>query len=218
MSSNSPRRSSRSKGSSKQMINRETGGSNSSKKKSVSSISVQAPSSRMNSYANHNSGAEEMQVTDRAGYGYGNYDTQQDAKGTSGNDSGNEHYTIEQYEEQFSIRAPNYGNYSSQQYVAQVAAGAISLGIDVSPALQLSLADRHGRLRAREPTYSTVGEGAQFLGDNQSGDFGNTKEIPQYEPYVALDYDNDGLNGDLAGVGSQFDRKARDNSQLPLQV
>lgn len=189
------------------MINRETVGSNSSKKKSVSSISVQAPSSRIHSYANQNTGAEEMQVTDRAGHGYGNCDTQQYAKRTSTNDSRNEHYTIEQHEGQFCIRAPDYEHYISQQYAAQVAAGAVSLGIDVSPALQLSLADQHGRLRAREPAYSTVGEGAQFLGDSQSGDFGNLKEIPKYEPYVALGYESDGLNGDLAGVGSQFDSR-----------
>lgn len=158
------------------MINRETGGSNSSKKKSVSSISVQAPSSRIHSYANQNTGAEEIQVIDRAGHGHGNCNTQQYAKRTSAN----EHYTIEQYEGKFCTRAPDYGHYSNQLYSAQVGAGAAGIGIVVSSALQLSLADQHGRLRSREPTYSIVGEGERLLGDNQSGDFGNLEENPRH--------------------------------------
>lgn len=187
------------------MIIRETGDSNSSKKKSVSSISVQAPSSRIHSYANQSTGAEEMQVIDRAGHGHGNCNTQQYPKRTSANDSWNEHYTIEQYEGQFCTRALDYGHYSNQQYSAHVASGAVSLGIDVSPALQLSLADQHGILRAREPTYSAAGEGAQFSGDNLSGDFGNLTETSQHEPYVAFELESGGLNGDFTGVGSQFD-------------
>ena len=187
------------------MVKREPQSSIASGKKSVSSLSVQAPSSRMDSYSYQSTDEEKLQVTVGNGYGYGHYDMEQYAARPSTNASGHGHYSSQQYGAQVRIRASDYGHYIGQQYTAQVTAGAVSLGIDVSPALQLSLADQHGGLRAREPTYSTVKEGEQFLGDSQSQDFGDVEETSQSEPCVALGYESGGVNGDFVGIGSQFD-------------
>lgn len=159
--------------------------------------------------ANQSTGAEKMQVTVGAGYDYRHYDMQEYAR-PSIDASGNGHCTSEQYGAQPSIRPPHDGHtdnvyYTGQQYAAQVAAGIVNLGINASPALQLSLTDQHGSFRAREPVYSTTGKGAQFLGDSQN--LGVWDESLQYEPCVELGYESGGLGGDLSGIGSQFDSR-----------
>lgn len=168
---------------------------------------MQAPSSRKHSYANQSTRAEELQVTTGAGYGYGHYDMQQYAERPFANASGLGHYINQHSGAQTCLMAPDYGHYISQQYAAQVAAGAVSLGIDVSPALQLSLADQHGSLKAREPPYSSMKEGAQFVGDSQSQDLGDVEESSQCEPRAAFGYESGCLNGDLDGIGTQFDSR-----------
>ncbi|KFY87908.1 hypothetical protein V500_06694 [Pseudogymnoascus sp. VKM F-4518 (FW-2643)] len=182
MSSDTPHRSSRTKGSSKRMVKREPQSSNAPGKKSVSSLSVQAPSSRIDSYSYQSIDEEKLQVTVGTGYGYGHYDMEQYEARPSTNASEHGHYSSQQFGAQIRIGASDYGHCIGQQYTAQVAAGAVSLSIDVSPALQLSLADQHGSLKAREPAYSTVKEGELFLGDSQSQDFGDVEETSQFEP------------------------------------
>ncbi|KFY68646.1 hypothetical protein V496_00912 [Pseudogymnoascus sp. VKM F-4515 (FW-2607)] len=151
-------------------------------------MSVQAPSSRMDLCANQSTGAEKLQVTVGAGCDYRHYDVRQYAR-PSIDASGNGLCTSEQYGAQPSISPPHDGYtdnvyYTGQQYAAQVAAGIVNLGINASPALQLSLTDQHGSFRAREPVYSTTGKGAQFLGDSQNP--GVWDESLQYEPCVEL--------------------------------
>ncbi|OBT61183.1 hypothetical protein VE03_09434 [Pseudogymnoascus sp. 23342-1-I1] len=206
MSSNAPHRSSRPKGSSKRVAKGELRRSNASNKQSVSSISVQAPlSPRMDLYTNQSTGAEGSQATIGARYGYGHYDMRQGATRLFTDASGHGNYTSGQYVVQPSIRVPDNGYHTCQQYAAQVAAGIVSFGIDASPALQQTLTNQHGSLGARERVYSTTEEGAQFLGVSRNQDLGVWDETLQYEPCVEFGYENDGLSGDLSGIGSQFD-------------
>lgn len=185
------------------MVKGEARGSKASKKQSVSSISAQAPSSKTHSYAYESTDKEKLQVTVGTGYRSRHYDMQQYEERLSTNASGNGYYTNQRHGEQVRIGASEYGHYS--KYAAQVTAGAVSLGIDASPALQLALADQHGSFRAREPTYSTVKEGEQFLGDSQGQDFGDVEVSLQREPCAAFGYESGGLSGDFIGIGTQFD-------------
>jgi hypothetical protein len=103
------------------------------------------------------------------------------------------------------MNAPDYGYYSSEQFATQVAKGAISLGIDISPALQLSLVDQHGCLIGREPVYATAEEREQFLRGPQSLGI-KASEGSESESYQ-FKYENWGINRDLAGIGAQFERR-----------
>lgn len=161
----------------------------------------------MDSYANQSTGAEKSQVTVGAGYNYKHCDMQQYAARPTTKAFGNGHYTSEQYGAQASIKGPNNGYHTGQQYAAQVAAGIVSLGVDASPALQLSLADQHGSLRSREPVYSIIGEVAEFPGGYKNRDLEIWDESLQYEPCVELGYESGGLGGNVGGIGSQFDSR-----------
>jgi hypothetical protein len=103
------------------------------------------------------------------------------------------------------MNAPDYGYYTSEQFATQVAKGAISIGIDISPALQLSLVDQHGCLIGREPVYSTAEERELFLRGPQS--LGIKASESSESESCQSKYENGGLNRDLAGIGAQFERR-----------
>ncbi|KFX96462.1 hypothetical protein V490_03346 [Pseudogymnoascus sp. VKM F-3557] len=139
-------------------------------KQSISSISVQPPSSRADSsycqsitinYPQAHSGC--FNNNDNGGY-----NVLRNSSPPSINASSHGHHSEAQYGAHVRMNAPDYGYYASEKFATQVVKGAISLGIDVSPALQLSFVDQHGCLIGREPVYSTAEEIEQFLKGPQS--------------------------------------------------
>lgn len=180
---------------------------NASRTQSVSSVSVQAPSSRMDPYAYESTSIEDLQIqTASPSFEYRHYDTNEHSARTPMDIPGYGHNSSQQYDSNARLGASNYSPHNGQQYAAQVLAGAVSLGMDVSPALQLSLADQHGSLRVREPAYPTAEKPTVFLGDTKSINIEIEEETPKRESYL-LEYENGSLNRDLAGIGAQFEHQ-----------
>ena len=95
----------------------------------------------------------------------------------------------------------NAQHYNVQKYAAQVLSGTSSLGINTPPYLQQALVDQHGSWSTREYSYSTIGGQLEFSVGSQHLDFGPT---PPQDPWSSIYADDGYTNGDLAGIGAQF--------------
>jgi hypothetical protein len=95
----------------------------------------------------------------------------------------------------------NSQHYKVQTYATQVLSGTSSLGIDTPPYLQQALVDQHGSWSTREYSYSTIGGHLEFSVGPQCLDFGPT---PPQDPWSSTYADDGYTNGDLAGIGAQF--------------
>ena len=78
-------------------------------------------------------------------------------------------------------------------------------GRDLPLYLQQALVDQDGDLNARVYTYFSVTVETQSDGGHQHIDLGHFGQAPQQNCSVTYGATYDDLNGDLAGIGAQFD-------------
>jgi len=96
----------------------------------------------------------------------------------------------------------------AQQYSTDVISGCTSLGVDVPPYMHQALLDQHGHLTAGRYPYSIIvantndtPEFQRFVVDGVTAEWLNGESMPTYGYTCRIE----GLNGDLTGIGTQFE-------------